>query len=235
MRSGASRKRSQPRRPLGDSPHGVMPLGPIAVHLPPATLGSDPDVASQKRIRRPGWPFVPRAKELSSHLYPLLRPASTYSAALDGAVVKLRHRVHRLQPGFSRTLRPSERTRPVEWPPHAGLHRERHGGRRRHLELAAGRRRRIALRGGAQALHRRRSTPRCAAPGPAARPRSSSWTATAPARAGRSTRSSPRISTTGASSSSRRSGPSTRASSRTGATRRSSSACTPWPGRATAS
>ena len=43
-----------------------------------------------KRIRRPGWPFVPRAKERSSHLYPLLRPASTYSAALDGAVVKLR-------------------------------------------------------------------------------------------------------------------------------------------------
>src|SRR6478752_2146864 len=34
-------------------------------------------------------------------------------------------------------------TGPVEWPPHEGLHRERHGGRRRHLELAAGRRRRV--------------------------------------------------------------------------------------------
>ena len=62
-------------------------------------------------------------------------------------------RVHGSATRFFAHVATFRTTRPVEWPPHAGLHRERHGGRRRHLELAAGGRRRVPLRGGAQALH----------------------------------------------------------------------------------
>src|SRR5215207_2641281 len=72
----------------------------------------------------------------------------------------------------------------------------------------------------------RRSTPACAAQRPPARPRSSSWIATAPEKGGRSIRSSPISSTRTANGSCRTSGPSTPNSSSRAATPRSSSGCT---------
>ena len=73
-------------------------------------------------------------------------------------------------------------------PAHARPHHQRHGGRLRDRQVGAGLRRRVALRGRPQALHRGDQRVRARREGRPARRRSSSWTATAPGRGGRSTR-----------------------------------------------
>ena len=93
------------------------------------------------KIRRRGWPFVPRPKELSSHLYSSsarLRPTrlpstaqwSSYGTAPTVCNPKFHARLRSCAPDVG----------PVELPPHARLHHQRHGGRRRHHELGQRRR-----------------------------------------------------------------------------------------------
>src|SRR5689334_21395991 len=122
-------------------------------HRAPAHSPRGPPAPDQKDS--PSWlAFRPPAERAFESPLQLLRPASTYSAARDGAVVKLRHgatlcnpKVHALCGVEAATFAGASIAA------HARVHRERHGGRRRHHELERSRRGRPALRGGPHPLH----------------------------------------------------------------------------------